>query len=580
MRTAFGRHRRYVNIRSLNSEDSVLYFPPEAFGPFRVLHQIGAGSLGPVFRAHETGRDRIVAVKIFHLNLDQDQSAAFVAALQRLIEQHVRDQSIAAPLLAGVEGGEPFLVEELAPGDSLDVVLRDHGTLSPAATADLVDALAGAIDAAAARGVTHGALHPRDVLMSADGVRVTGFGVRAALEEAGVAAPERPPYSALGDPSDVYSLAAIAVEAITGARLSAAALEAIERQHGAPLRHAFSSALALDPDLRPSHAGDFAAALRRAIATEEPVAPIEKEPAVVDAALPAAALMVSRDDDPASDLQVDLSPAPPAPIAPVAPLAPFLEPPVERAGNGRFIAILLICGVAAAFVFGYFAVMRSRTSAPPPAQRPAAATKPSVSETTVDVPASPPPVAPPRESPSSLPAPTPSRPASGVVATTPPRSRPAPSRGNLVIRSNPLDADVMVNGTARGKTPLTVRDLPLGSYTIRVTRDGYAPQQRRVELTSRRATTGISFSLTPVAAAAAADKTTAGVGSINVQSRPAGARVFVNDRLVGTTPIAIPNLRAGSAAVRIEMDGYQPWSTTVQVNGGEATRVNASLDRR
>src|SRR6266849_2146300 len=30
--------------------------PPDAFGPFRVLHQIGAGALGPVFRAYEPER--------------------------------------------------------------------------------------------------------------------------------------------------------------------------------------------------------------------------------------------------------------------------------------------------------------------------------------------------------------------------------------------------------------------------------------------------------------------------------------------------------------------------------------------
>ncbi|MGE3509096.1 MAG: hypothetical protein AB7N65_09470, partial [Vicinamibacterales bacterium] len=39
--------------------------PPDAFGPFRVLHQIGAGALGPVFRAYDPEQDRLVAVKLF-----------------------------------------------------------------------------------------------------------------------------------------------------------------------------------------------------------------------------------------------------------------------------------------------------------------------------------------------------------------------------------------------------------------------------------------------------------------------------------------------------------------------------------
>ena len=65
-----------------------------------------------------------------------------------------------------------------------------------------------------------------------------------------------------------------------------------------------------------------------------------------------------------------------------------------------------------------------------------------------------------------------------------------------------------------------------------------------------------------------------------MQSRPAGARVFVNDRLAGSTPLAIPGLPAGPATVRIEMDGYQPWTTTVRVGAGEQTRVAASLERK
>jgi len=59
----------------------------------------------------------------------------------------------------------------------------------------------------------------------------------------------------------------------------------------------------------------------------------------------------------------------------------------------------------------------------------------------------------------------------------------------------------------------------------------------------------------------------------------AGARVFVNDRLVGSTPLAIPGLPAGPATVRIEMDGYRTWTTTVQAGAGEQ-RVAASLERK
>jgi len=45
------------------------YSPPPAFGRFKLLHQIGAGVLGPVFRTHDPDHERLVAVKAFTIDL-------------------------------------------------------------------------------------------------------------------------------------------------------------------------------------------------------------------------------------------------------------------------------------------------------------------------------------------------------------------------------------------------------------------------------------------------------------------------------------------------------------------------------
>jgi hypothetical protein len=148
----------------------------------------------------------------------------------------------------------------------------------------------------------------------------------------------------------------------------------------------------------------------------------------------------------------------------------------------------------------------------------------------------------------------------------------------LLIRSTPGDADVLVNGRASGKTPVAVRDLALGSYTIRVARDGYATQEQKLELTARRPTAATMFNLRPGGARSSGAE--GRPGGLVVQSRPAGARVFVNDRLVGSTPLSMPNVPAGPARVRIELDGYQSWTTTVRVNDGGQARVAASLERK
>ncbi|MGH9372422.1 MAG: hypothetical protein ACRD15_12900, partial [Vicinamibacterales bacterium] len=62
--------------RSLTRDDPSPFAAPAQFGPFRVLHQIGVGALGPVFRTYEPTRDRLVAVKVFRLDLTPEQARA------------------------------------------------------------------------------------------------------------------------------------------------------------------------------------------------------------------------------------------------------------------------------------------------------------------------------------------------------------------------------------------------------------------------------------------------------------------------------------------------------------------------
>jgi hypothetical protein len=62
-------------------------------------------------------------------------------------------------------------------------------------------------------------------------------------------------------------------------------------------------------------------------------------------------------------------------------------------------------------------------------------------------------------------------------------------------------------------------------------------------------------------------------------SRPSGAQVFVDGRFVGTTPLRLSDVAAGSHAVRIALPGHRRWVTSVNVSPGERSRVAASLER-
>ena len=127
-------------------------------------------------------------------------------------------------------------------------------------------------------------------------------------------------------------------------------------------------------------------------------------------------------------------------------------------------------------------------------------------------------------------------------------------------------------------------------------RDGYVAEERRVAITASRP----SQSLTIDARAArqrgrAARATTLRrprrqrrrasapsgrfTGVLTVDSRPPGATVFLDGRLVGTTPLSLPSVSAGSHAIRLELDGYRRWTSAIRVVASEQNRVTASLER-
>jgi hypothetical protein len=68
-------------------------------------------------------------------------------------------------------------------------------------------------------------------------------------------------------------------------------------------------------------------------------------------------------------------------------------------------------------------------------------------------------------------------------------------------------------------------------------------------------------------------------GSVSVMSRPSGAQVILDGRVVGRTPLVIPNVTPGTHSVRLELAGFTRWATSVDVNAGARARVAASLEQ-
>jgi len=152
-----------------------------------------------------------------------------------------------------------------------------------------------------------------------------------------------------------------------------------------------------------------------------------------------------------------------------------------------------------------------------------------------------------------------------------------------VIQSVPAGALVTVDGRRRGETPVTLQ-VPLGKHDIQIARSGYVPATRRVELTKKSTAQTVRVQLQrgpgepadenrlpePVSKAPA-------TGSADVDSQPRSARVSVDGKFVGITPMRVSDLAAGEHRFQFELAGYKVVTQTVNIAGGQSRTVNVRL---
>ncbi len=160
-----------------------------------------------------------------------------------------------------------------------------------------------------------------------------------------------------------------------------------------------------------------------------------------------------------------------------------------------------------------------------------------------------------------------------LLRKAPPTTEPLPppieeKKGMIRVVSQPGGAAVSVNGQARGETPVDIRDLPLGSYELKVELKGYEPKTQTVVLTTDL----------PAAEAVVPLTRSAPVTSVaDILSTPYGAAVSIDGARVGATPLTDLKLRVGTRRVDLTKDGYEPWAGTPTVQAGKRGKLDAQL---
>ncbi len=197
---------------------------------YRLLSALGTGASAHVYLAEDVSLQRHVAVKVLQPGLAADE-----AFLKRFRAEARSVASLNHPHVLrvfdwGEDNDEPYLVLEYLGGGSLRDLLDRDVRLSHAQAAMLGAEVAQGLAYAHVRGLVHRDVKPANLLFDEEGrVRIADFGVARALAEAAWTEPAGAmvgtaryisPEAAEGKPvdgrADVYSLALVLYEAVTG----------------------------------------------------------------------------------------------------------------------------------------------------------------------------------------------------------------------------------------------------------------------------------------------------------------------------------------------------------------------------
>jgi serine/threonine-protein kinase len=209
-------------------------------GEFRILQKIGSGGMGSVYKAEQPGMDRMVAIKILHPKLTNRQDLASRFRREaRAMAQLSHPNTVKVFTYGELEDGSLYIVMEFLEGRNMNRAVKRGGPMVSERAVTILIQVCGALQEAHSAGIIHRDLKPENIFLCKqmgvdDYPKVLDFGLAKVTEQQmrpgsvnltqeGMVfgTPEfMSPEQAQGKPleatSDIYSLAVILYEALTG----------------------------------------------------------------------------------------------------------------------------------------------------------------------------------------------------------------------------------------------------------------------------------------------------------------------------------------------------------------------------
>jgi len=260
-------------------------------GKYEMVQQLGSGSMGIVYRAHDRILDREVALKVM-----RSESKAFPEMSERFMREaracaKLHHQNIVTVYDFGEVEGSSYIVMELLDGVDLKTALRDRSPFSLAVKMEMMAQVCDGLAHAHHAGIVHRDLKPSNIFIHlGKQPKILDFGLvrlsTSVLTRTGMVlgtpnymAPEQITGRKCDSRSDLFAAGIVAFEFLTGHHPFQAPfipkriatdhpdqLSDADPRMPAGLQEIFDQALKKDPEQRFQTGTDFAAALRGAVA--------------------------------------------------------------------------------------------------------------------------------------------------------------------------------------------------------------------------------------------------------------------------------------------------------------------------
>ena len=196
---------------------------------YELLEHIGGGGMADVYKAHDTILDRMVAVKILHAQLANDEEFLEKFRLEAKGAARLSHPNIVGIYDVGHDADKHYIVMEYIAGETLKKKVQREGCLSVEEALRIAKEIARALREAHANNLVHCDIKPHNILVTPDGrVKVADFGIARAVTSSTMTyngnvigsvhyfSPEQAKGTKVTPKSDIYSLGVVLYEMLTG----------------------------------------------------------------------------------------------------------------------------------------------------------------------------------------------------------------------------------------------------------------------------------------------------------------------------------------------------------------------------